>query len=55
MFIKLYHHLHPYWGIPDIPHFETLTDMTEVIQVPKIDPWVEWPGVVKYTSDKLKD
>lgn len=24
-------------------------------KVPKIDPWVEWPGVVKYTSDKLKE
>lgn len=25
------------------------------MQVPKIDPWTEWPGVVKYNADKLLD
>jgi len=24
-------------------------------KVPKIDPWTEWPGVVKYNADKLLD
>eukprot|EP00434_Breviolum_minutum_P029070 symbB.v1.2.025715.t1/scaffold2509.1/size77380/2 len=24
-------------------------------KVPRIEPWAEWPGVVKYNSDKLKE
>lgn len=28
---------------------------TTLWKVPRIEPWAEWPGVVKYNSDKLKD